>query len=297
MIKITNMSEGQEDMFFIIVKDTIKILIDGGNNSKRCKEKLDDININIDEIDYIILTHTDQDHINGLLGLLKNRCENTVIVYNKFINGLISYKQAEKFEKLIQNREVIVPYKEYQDNAGDIIFLSINQRKKYPIKDEEVYITFLNPSKEKVEKLRYNYDYYKSTGKTKSNDAKIVNGSSIMFILEYDGKRVLFTGDGYIGDILPIINDLSNEESSAQTIKELDLIKLPHHGSLDNNKQLDELLTKMHCEKFIITNGESGNVKIEEDLEKILEGKTIYINKNCDKYRNLKIIVNTEIDL
>ena len=291
MIIIYNLSKGQEDMFLINIKNEINILVDSGNSQKKCEEKLQGIDLNENnKLDYIILTHIDQDHIKGLLGLLKDRkdiCENTVMVYNKFINGLISYRQAEAFDKLINGHQVIVSYKEYQDNTGDIIFLSVKQRQKCKIGKGKIYITFLNPSKEKVEELYQNYKYWKKKEKKKSNDAKVVNRSSIIFILEYNEKAILMTGDGYISDIITFIEILSDNELTCVPIKKLDLIKIPHHGSKENNKKLDKILERMSCEKFIITNSTEGNVNIEDELIRMLKNKEIYVSEECNKYDGL----------
>lgn len=300
MLTIYNLSDGQEDMFLINIENNVRILIDSGNTMEDCKRKIKELNEkenNVDMIDYIVLTHIDQDHIRGFLRLLKDEYDDTVVIYNKFINGLISYKQAEKFEKLIRGHKVVVSYKEYQDNFGDVIFLSPEQRRKYKIKKEEIYITFLNPPKEKIEELYQNYQYYKKTGKKMSNDTKVVNGSSIIFILEYDGKAILMSGDGYIADIIPFIEILSDEKKTYCPINKLDLIKIPHHGSKDNNEKLDKLLEKMNCNKFIITNGDKGNVKIENGLKEILKDKEVYASDNCDKYGELTIKTKCKITI
>ena len=146
MIEFINFSKGQED--FLLVKFIgdnkveINILFDGGINSEKCIEHIRD---NVDgKLDYIVLTHIDQDHIKGLLKLyteeednnLKSKLKDTVFVYNRFVNGIVSYNQAEAFEKMIQGREIICSYKEYQDNSGNAIFLSAEQRRKLPKKEK-----------------------------------------------------------------------------------------------------------------------------------------------------------------
>lgn len=52
-----------------------------------------------------------------------------------------------------------------------------------------------------------------------------------MFILEYQKKSILMTGDGYISDILQSIEQLADPKETVQPIIHFDLIKLPHHGS------------------------------------------------------------------
>lgn len=236
MIEIQNLSSGQEDFFFIKIEEKgINILVDGGKSGTRSNQILKDLSEKKQRIDYIVLTHIDRDHIQGLLKILKSEykdiCEDAIIVYNKFTEGIISYKQAEEFENLIKGHEVIVSYQEYQDNTGGIRFFGVEQRKKLCHTDG-IYFTFLSPSRERVEQLYSYYEYYKKNDATKSDNSKIVNRSSIMFILEYKGAAILMTGDGTLSDIIPHINTLS-EDRLVQPIKEFQVIKLPHHGSQD----------------------------------------------------------------
>ena len=285
-LEINNMSSGQEDMFYIKIKTSngdINILVDGGRSGNRCIEKIKESGVQ--KLDYIVLTHIDSDHIAGLLTLLNNSemneiCKDAVIVYNKFINGLISYKQAEKFEKLIGNHEVVVSYKEYQENSGEIVFLSLNQRLMLKPVDEKVYFTFIAPDKEKVEKLYNNYDYFIKNRRNASRDSEIVNHSSIIFVMEHNQKAILMTGDGYLQDIIPSIKKLAEEARSP--IKEYKLIKLPHHGSEKNNDGIDELLVYAKCDTFLITFKEKGSVKISKKMVDMLKNKTVYTSEVCE---------------
>ena len=105
------------------------------------------------------------------------------------------------------------------------------------------------------------------------------------------------SGDGYIADIIPHIAILSDKEKTYCPINKLDLIKIPHHGSKDNNEKLDKLLEIMNCNKFIITNGDKGNVKIENGLKEILKDKEVYVSDNCDKYGELTIKTECKITI
>lgn len=304
-MKIRNLSNGQEDMFLLTIdrmKDTnlsdINILVDSGRSGNRCLNAIEKLNIT--KLDYIVLTHIDNDHIKGLIAILKNYAmfNETVIVYNKFVNGLISYHQAETFEKLIRKNEVVVSYKEYQDNSGEITFLSVSQRRKLMYEDDnKVYFTFLSPDRNKVQNLYDYYEYYKRNGKKRSDDAEIVNRSSIMFILEYHKHAILMTGDGYIADIIFNIKQLADASYTRYPIDRLDLIKLSHHGSDKNNNCLAQLLNDIPCDKFVITNENDGSVKISENMKEILLNKTVYVSGECDKFDGIDYVVNREIEV
>lgn len=282
MITFYNWAEGQEDIFLISVgedkKTNTNILIDGGNKNNVPLEMIE--KEEIEKIDCVVLTHIDQDHIRGLINIFKvNKkiFESTVIVYNKFINGVISYKQAVEFENLIENYNNRVSYKENQEQHNNIIFLSVEERKLLPkIEKNIIYITFLAPTKDKVGKLYEYYKYFKKMEKKESGDDVIVNQSSIMFLLEYGNNSILMTGDGFISDIIENIKILSSKEI-LQPIKRLNLIKIPHHGSKENNEQLDELLRTIECNDFIITNKfNDKSVKINSGLANILKNKNVY---------------------
>jgi hypothetical protein len=62
-----------------------------------------------------------------------------------------------------------------------------------------------------------------------SEDKAEANGSSIVVLLEHEGKRALLTGDGFPTDVFEALPRLGGEERLA-----LDAFKVPHHGSRFN---------------------------------------------------------------
>ncbi|SFD08470.1 MBL fold metallo-hydrolase [Butyrivibrio sp. YAB3001] len=295
MIRFNNFSEGQEDFFLIEIVDnesTTNILVDGGIDPENC---LDHIKKNVEgKLDYIILTHIDQDHIKGLLKLLddkvvESKVKDTVFVYNKFTTGIISYRQAEKFEELIKGREIICSYREYQYNSGNAIFLSAEQRRKLPKKEKsQIYITFLSPTARKEIELLYDYyQQYKEKHKNPSGNEYVVNKSSIMCLIEFEEALLLMTGDGYLKDILPTIEMLTGPKTICPLSKNV-LIKIPHHGSYKNNEGLEEIIKLIPCEKFVLTNvdkkslSKNNAVKIADYILNLSQEKTIYSNSEYE---------------
>ncbi|SEK51574.1 hypothetical protein SAMN04487910_0705 [Aquimarina amphilecti] len=80
-------------------------------------------------------------------------------------------------------------------------------------------------------------------------DTSAGNGSSIAFLAEYEGKKVLFCGDAFPSQLLEALNKIASEEKI-----DLELFKISHHASSHNTSS--ELLDKVNCKNFVIsTNG------------------------------------------
>ncbi|MFC3846894.1 MBL fold metallo-hydrolase, partial [Paenibacillus sp. MAH-36] len=113
-------------------------------------------------------------------------------------------------------------------------------------------------------------------------DTAEVNGSSIAFILEFRGKRLLFLGDCH-----PEVVEYNLEKLLEDTKQEkmwFDLVKVSHHGSKHNTKV--SLLKLINSDKYIFsTNGKGKNFS-HPDIE------TIYRIISTDNTRNKKLIFN-----
>ena len=83
-----------------------------------------------------------------------------------------------------------------------------------------------------------------------TEDTAKPNGSSIAFLFEYHGKRILFGADANPSQLLRSLDRLSDEPI------ELDAFKLSHHGSMNNISR--DLLAKIRCPRFLVSsNGDS----------------------------------------
>ncbi|MDW8518268.1 MBL fold metallo-hydrolase [Priestia flexa] len=92
-------------------------------------------------------------------------------------------------------------------------------------------------------------------------DNSVVNGSSISFIIEYQGKRLLFLADAHPDIIYDNISKLEE--------KFFDLVKLPHHGSKRNITR--DLIENLNSELFLIsTNGDKHGHPDFDALARIL---------------------------
>ena len=101
-----------------------------------------------------------------------------------------------------------------------------------------------------------------------TNDTTAPNGTSIAFILEYKGKKLLFLGDAHEDIIYKNLNELSNNGY----LLDFDLVKLSHHGSIENIS--NRLLSLISSKKFLIsTNGKGYGHPSMITLAKIIMSK------------------------
>lgn len=63
-------------------------------------------------------------------------------------------------------------------------------------------------------------------------DGSVTNASSISFLAEYAGRKVLFTGDATPQVLTAAVRQLLSERGTTQL--QLDALKVPHHGSQNN---------------------------------------------------------------
>lgn len=78
-------------------------------------------------------------------------------------------------------------------------------------------------------------------------DTAEANGSSIAFLAEYGGKRVLFSAEAHPTRLLRSIDQLVGPNSTLA----LDVCKLSHHGSDHNTSP--SLLDRLDCRRFLIS--------------------------------------------
>lgn len=201
-LQIFMLDVGQGDGFYIRSPEGISYLIDGGSADEAqigryCLEPFLKSR-GVRKIDYVLITHGDKDHTNGILELLGNQ------------------KLGIRIETLILPTIEVFDENLYEiakvARKHDTEVLSIQQGDK--IKDGEVVWTCLSPEN--------------------SFEGESGNEASLILSLQYRDFDMLFTGDveGYGEENLVKIFTENPEWG-----RDYDILKVAHHGSKNSTKE------------------------------------------------------------
>ena len=264
---IENLSCGQADCFLIYLEndlyDKCTILVDGNREGSKTVAFRTMVNKNasLESLDYIVVTHVDNDHLGGILSLFKKepgmtpdiskQLKDTIIIYNYVAQGDISYKQAGILEDLIHGRKVINSFSQkYENNHSMLKFLPLSIRRILeftPQRKQNAYFTFLGPNKAGADSVVMDYNHWYLRGGKQNSE--LINKNSITFLLEFAGKRVLFLGDALLSDVETALYNIEDPKNPLK----IDLIKIPHHGAKENNFSIGNFSKKHQCTHFILT--------------------------------------------
>ncbi|OMP74735.1 ComEC/Rec2 family competence protein [[Flexibacter] sp. ATCC 35208] len=324
MLKVSFLEALNGDCILIklIPKDAAmkNILIDGGVSAtymtKGPKGKPEDGALKLlinqlrsenQKIDLLILTHIDDDHINGILRWFEDDPDaHTMIGEVWFNSGAMVAKYLEKEENPDLEAPISLP--------TDSTFTSAKQGVKFgqyieqkgiwrkniiiqgsDIEWENAKFEFLSPNNDKLNYLlkfwkmtdpglntSSSSDYHHSIQYLIENDSfeedqRAPNGSSIAFILNYEGRRYLFLGDSQPS---VVIEGLKQRQITVQAPLFVEFVKLSHHGSKGNTNK--ELLSLIDSNKYII----STNGNIHGHPDKQLLARLIKEKAGCQLYFN-----------
>ena len=289
-IVIRTYNVGKADCFSIKLDDFL-LLVDGGYGNT-----MSDIikNNDLADLDGIILTHIDRDHIAGILRLIEDdlfaknlsKKDTFFVVFNEYVDpSTISYKQGVRLKQCIGKYPNIKLINAYSQNyemkiKNKCVIFKCVENNIACINEgiNSIIIKFISPTKEVLRKFMKNW-------KSNKNDAKITNDSSIIFLLSYQDKNILMTGDSSVRVFQKNLSNLPE-------LKKIDVIKLPHHGSKNgNNDGILRLIDKYKCEKIIVSTKEDDK-ELDKKLIKEIENNVIYsYNQKQDDKKYTEIIL------
>ena len=234
---------GQGDSTFIVTPNRKKILIDGGINKRAFgflawKYRFDKDGSPID-IDLLVLSHADGDHIDGLTPIIHHPRVNVRKIIH---NGIATFKGGT-FDTTLGNLDTSKKYLlTRHDSLDDLNGLSLsdsfdkwrqavaNERTPYnaidstmgliDIGDPDITIEVLGP-RLVVYQGKPVYRWFNGEGPT-------INGHSVVLRLNYGDVSVLFSGDLNSDGAKNLLEDptLSHKLDAH-------VFKAPHHGSHD----------------------------------------------------------------
>lgn len=256
------------------------ILIDAGPSAPpQLRVRLEQLAARRGMLELVVVTHVDADHIAGMLTLLEHNFYG-VPVRDFWFNGLrhlpgesFGERQGEKLTELILKKAV--PWNGQVSNGG----LSVTDA-ECPAFDLPggSRISLLSPDAGQLARLKKSWhdvcgeaDLYEGVAAVSQplevegresfgagntidalaeticrEDNAVANGSSIAFILEYQGRRVLFGADAYPSRLLTSLTALLGAAPH-----QFDLVKLPHHGSENNVSK--ELIAALQCPRYLFS--------------------------------------------
>lgn len=284
---------GQGDCIYIAFPDGTDMLIDCGSqggSSKYQTSAISDLKVlNPDgKIDRVMATHSDTDHISYLDEVLSEFQVGNVYMPNirpksgksVKINGRDVMVDSLDESKLVMFRDEDTidtdSYAEFfiaalsEPNCN--ITLNIG---KYEIRGQDYTFTFYCLSQKE-------WDIRSLKDKKGRPDATQINAVSPIGILEYAGRRLVFTGD----------SNNSNEKYYCETYPyvDCDVLKVAHHGSRTSSSK--DFLQHVKCEYAVIsTSGESYGHPAQETLDR-LKANGIQKIHRTDKCGNVVLTVS-----
>lgn len=283
---------GQGDCIYIAFPDGTDMLIDCGSqggSSKYQTSAISDLKeLNPDgKIDRVMATHSDTDHISYLDEVLSVFQVNYIYMPNirpksgksVKINGrdvMVDSLDESKLEMFTDEDTIDTDsYAEFfiaalsEPNCN--ITLNID---KYEIRGQDYTFTFYCLSQKE-------WDIRSLKDKNGDPNAIQINAVSPIGILEYAGRRLVFTGD----------SNNSNEKYYCETYPyvDCDVLKVAHHGS--DGSSSDSFLQHVTCEYAVISVGSSYGHPKKETLDR-LKANGIQKIHRTDKCGNVTLTVS-----
>lgn len=231
------------------------------------------------KIDLLILTHVDDDHIDGILSWINSDPLAHQIIGKVWFN---SGKIVAKHLAMAENPALEIPlhittgYNTSIKQGADFTkWLKDNDLTDdtaifagRSIELDELKFEFLSPDTDKLTKFLTHWkkkdpnfntsakyaDYSETLKECLANDTfeeddRVANGSSIAFILTYRNQdKYLFLGDSHPGVILEQLDAMGFNENKPLPVK---FVKISHHGSKKNTSS--ELLKAIATDTYVIS--------------------------------------------
>jgi competence protein ComEC len=240
-LEVSFFDVGQGDSIFIETPDNYQVLIDGGPSYSKVLDGLSrEMPFNDKEIDLVILSHPESDHMTGLLSVLENYKVNNIIWTGIEKEGV----KYESWQRMIKEEGANI----YYANANDKVIMG------------SVILEIISPKRS-----------------IKGEVFKECNDTAVVVKLQYKDSSFLFTGDisskiekeldDIDIDVLKVAHHGSKYSTSEEFLKKTSpLVSVIQVGKNSYGHPTPEVLTRF--DNFgikVLRNDINGNVKIVSD--------------------------------
>lgn len=292
------------------------LLVDGGTSSTfrhgsrqryagALCSTLDGLRANGQCIDLAILTHIDDDHINGLIrafekpGYLGDMVKSIWFNSSRLITrhfdvpeipeNNIELLDDDPHTSVKQGRELETLLDEVGCVRAPLVMAGQTHRVG------PFTLKVLSPGREELEKLLHVWPCELDSGTTSTHDTdyhltlqdiwsndrfqgdtSVYNASSIAFTLEAEGRRMLFLGDAHDNVVCDSLRACGYSETNKIR---LDLVKLSHHGSQYNTSS--DFLNMLDSPAYIVsTDGTRHGLPNKRTVARVIKSTqaTVYFN-------------------
>ena len=264
--KIHFVDVGQGDGIIIELPDGKNMLIDAGkkSNVSLLTDYID--GLGIETFDYLLATHTDEDHIGGMQKIFDNYQVN--YVFRPHV-----YCANEKATNLPDNF-----------NYGNSLKSSSCETETYynflnAIVQEKSVWSFFNKDSDvsfvyTADDVQYtcSFDFLTPTAETDGIAYKNMNDYSPLIVIDYCGYKIMLTGDAETETEKEFVTYYSENK----VLYDVDVLKAGHHGSSTSSSE--DFLSFIKPENFIISCGAGNSYghPHEETLLKFASYGTIF---------------------
>ena len=239
MIEIEVQKASHGDCIWIrcIGERNINIVIDAGPTTfaagfRKLIEKISD---NKEKIDLLVFTHIDDDHIRGCTKYFNSNGEK--IIDKVWLNGEGTSVYLNIQEHSVKNVRSLVdllkkeniPIEQPIMEGSEYVFMGGKVKVIGPTESEIMAVANRIETAEKIQEHSSHcyvgniddaVDVYE-------RNTSITNRASLILVIEFDEKKLLFLGDSTSENVLDAINKYCKND-------QFEIVKLPHHGSHRN---------------------------------------------------------------
>lgn len=303
---------------FTIDNKVRNILVDGGpsivykGSRSILRGTITEINNKGEFIDLLIITHIDDDHIAGILSMFGDPVFDTNLVKKVWFNSgsnisefLNTVNDSKRDIQLLMSGMVQTSIGQGSTLENVLKSLNLDEGEVVRVGNEfDLYgakLTILSPDEEALKKLNDNWQVEKAgvtllaaghddfckpikelAIKNFVEDSSIPNGSSIAFILELSGKKLLMLGDAHPSVVESSLRSLGYSEKYKITV---DAVKIAHHGSRKNTSS--SLVSLIDCANYILsTDGSKHGLPDKESLARIIHSNKTNKTNLFFNYKN-----------